>query len=87
MRLPESSYYYNVQSAAYKERMDHQAKATKVEVQAEKLVKDILSGARGPIWHGAFASLVRFASIWAFPLDYVNKMVNNERGLDQVKRR
>jgi 1-acylglycerone phosphate reductase len=86
MRLPETSYYYNVQDAAYKERMDHQGKAMKVEVLADKLVKDILGGARGPIWHGAFATLVRFIT-WAFPTWYVDKLVNTERGLEQVKRR
>jgi len=86
MRLPETSYYYNVQDAAYKERMDHQKQAMKVEVLADKLVKDILGGARGPIWRGALASLVRFIT-WALPTWYVNKLVNSERGLGQVKRR
>lgn len=62
MKLPETSYYYNVQDVAYKERIDHQGKAMKVEVLANKLVKDILGGARGPIWHGAFAQIVRFTT-------------------------
>lgn len=84
MKLPETSYYYNVQDAAYKERMDHQSKAMKVEVLADKLVKDILGGARGPIWHGAFAPTVRFAT-WMFPTWLVDKLVNSERGLDLVK--
>ncbi|KAK9371401.1 NAD(P)-binding protein [Lipomyces kononenkoae] len=86
MKLPETSYYYNVQDAAYKERMDHRAKAMKVEVLADKLVKDILGGAKGQIWHGAFAPLVRLAT-WAFPTWYVDKFVNTQRGLEQVKRR
>jgi 1-acylglycerone phosphate reductase len=86
MRLPETSHYYNVQDAAYKERMDHQGKAMKVEVLADKLVKDIVGGARGPIWHGAFASLVRFMN-WASLTWYVDKSVNAERGLGQVERR
>ena len=64
--------------------MDHQGKAMKVEVLAEKLVKDILGGARGLVWHGAFAPLVRFVT-WAFPTWYVDKLVNAERGLGQVK--
>ena len=85
MRLPETSYYYNVQAAAYKERMDHRAKAMKVEVLADKLIKDILGRSRGPIWHGAYAPLVRFVT-WAFPTWYVDKLVNTERGLEQVKR-
>ncbi|EXJ73923.1 uncharacterized protein A1O5_02217 [Cladophialophora psammophila CBS 110553] len=86
MKLPETSYYYNVQDAATKERMDHKGKAMKVEVLADKLVKEILGGAKGPVWHGAFAPLVRFAT-WAFPRWYLDKLVNAERGLDQVKRR
>jgi len=86
MRLPQTSHYCNVQDAAYKERMDHQGKAMKVQVLADKLVKDILGGARGTIWHGAFASLVRFAT-WAFPTWLVDRLVNAERGLEQVKRR
>lgn len=66
--------------------MDHQSKAMKVDVLADKLVKDILGGARGPIWHGAMASLVRFIT-WAFPTWLVDKLVNAERGLDHVQRR
>jgi 1-acylglycerone phosphate reductase len=85
MRLPETSHYYNVQDAAYKERMDHQGKSMKVQVLADKLVKDILGGARGTIWHGTFAPLVRFAT-WAFPTWLVDRLVNAERGLEQVKR-
>ncbi|TKA66548.1 hypothetical protein B0A55_08497 [Friedmanniomyces simplex] len=85
-RLPKTSYYYDAQDAANKERMDHQSKATKVEVLAEKLVEEVLGGAKGHIWHGAFASLVRFMT-WAFPTWYVDRLVNAERGLGQVKRR
>lgn len=86
MRLPKASYYYNVQDAAYKERMDHQGKAMKVEVLADRLVTDLLSGTKGPIWRGALASLVRFMT-WAFPTWYVDKLVNAERGLGLVERR
>jgi 1-acylglycerone phosphate reductase len=66
--------------------MDHQSKATKVEVLADKLVKDILGGAKGPIWHASFAQLVRIMT-WAFPTRYVDKLVNAERGLEYVTRR
>ena len=85
MRLPETSYYYGCQDAAYKERMDHRSKAMKVEVLAEKLIKDILGGTSGPIWHGAMASLTRFTTS-LFPTWYVDKSVNAERGLEHVKR-
>lgn len=85
MRLPETSYYDGVQDAAHRERMEHRGKAVKVQVLADKLVGDILGGARGPVWHGALASITRF-STWAFPTWYVDKLVNGERGLDMVKR-
>lgn len=84
MKLPKTSYYYNAQDTAYKERMDHQRQAMKVEVLAEKLVRDIVGGARGQIWHGAFAPLVRWAN-WLSLLWYVDKTVNAERGLGKVK--
>jgi 1-acylglycerone phosphate reductase len=86
MNLPETSYYYNVQDAAYKERMDHQKTAMNVEVLADKLVKDIIGGTSGVIWHGALASLVRFMT-WAFPTWYVDKLVNGERGVKLVQPR
>ncbi|KAF2490218.1 NAD(P)-binding protein [Lophium mytilinum] len=86
MKLPESSYYCGVEDEAYKERMDHQRKAMKVQVLAEKLVKDILGGTRGPIWQGALAGLVRFIT-WGLPAWLVDKLVNGERGLNLVKRR
>ncbi|KAH8646317.1 hypothetical protein BX600DRAFT_555991 [Xylariales sp. PMI_506] len=70
--------------AAYKERMDHQSKASDAGVLAEKLVKDVLSGNSEAIWHGAFAPLLRFIT-WAFPTWYVDKLVNADRGLDQVR--
>ncbi|KAK4548965.1 hypothetical protein LTR36_008738 [Oleoguttula mirabilis] len=86
MTLPETSHYYSVQDAAYKERMDHQRQAMQVGVLADKLVKDIVGGATGVIWHGAFAPTVWF-STWMLLTWVVDKMVNAERGLGLVKRR
>ncbi len=85
MDLPKTSYYHGVQDAAWKERMDHQRQATNVDVLAGKLVKDILGGARGVIWHGAFAPLVRWAS-WLNITWLVDRLINSARGLSQVKR-
>ncbi|KAE9374247.1 NAD(P)-binding protein [Stipitochalara longipes BDJ] len=42
--------YYEVQEHAYKQRMAHQGESMKVEPFAKELVKDILSGNRGP-WY------------------------------------
>lgn len=85
MNLLVTSHYYNVQETAYKERMDHLGKAMNVEVLADKLVKEILGGAKGAIWHGALASLVRIMT-WVLPTWYVDRLVNAERGLKLVKR-
>ncbi|KAF6240115.1 hypothetical protein HO173_001725 [Letharia columbiana] len=85
MDLPETSYYHGIQDAAWKERMDHQRQATNVDVLAEKLVKDILGGARGVIWHGAFAPSVRWAS-WLNVTWLLDRLINSARGLSQVKR-
>ena len=84
MDLPETSYYHGVQEAAWKERMDHQRQAMDVDVLAGKLVKDILGGARGVIWHGAFAPLVRWAS-WLNITWLVDRLINSARGLNQVR--
>ncbi|KAI9697564.1 MAG: hypothetical protein M1820_007763 [Bogoriella megaspora] len=85
MELPETSYYHGVQDAAWKERMDHQRQATNVDVLAGQLVEDIHSGVRGVIWHGAFSSLVRWAS-WLNITWLLDRMINSSRGLSQVKR-
>lgn len=85
MELPESSHYHGVQDAAWKERMDHQRQATNVDVLAKKLVKDIVNGASGVVWHGAFAPSVGWASslniTWL-----LDRLINSSRGLNQVKR-
>jgi 1-acylglycerone phosphate reductase len=86
MDLPKTSYYHGIEDPAWKERMDHQRQATNVNVLAEKLVKDILGGAKGQIWHGAFASLVRWAS-WLNVIWLVDRLINSSRGLSQVKRK
>lgn len=85
MNVPETSYYRPAQEKAYKERMDHQKQAMQVELLADKLVKDIVGGTRGIVWRGALAPTVRFL-IWAFPAWIVDRLVNSERGVDQVKR-
>ena len=85
MDLPETSYYHGVEDATWKERIDHQRQAMNVNVLARKLVQDILGGARGVIWHGAFASLVRWAS-WLNITWLVDNLINSARGLRQVKR-
>ena len=84
MDLPETSYYHGVQDAAWNERMDHQRQATNVDVLAEKLVRDIVGGASGIIWHGAFAPSVRWAC-WLNVTWLLDRMINSARGLSLVK--
>ncbi|USP82232.1 hypothetical protein yc1106_09506 [Curvularia clavata] len=85
MQLPETSYYRGVQDKAWQERMDHQRQATDVDVLAEKLVRDIVRGAKGVVWHGAFAPSVKWAG-WLNILWVLNIMINSARGLGQIKR-
>ena len=85
LNLPKDSYYLGVEETAWKERMDHQKQATKVDVIAEGLVKDMLGGARSPVWRGALASMVRYMT-WALPAWVVDNLVNGARGIKQVKR-
>jgi 1-acylglycerone phosphate reductase len=85
MELPETSYYRGVEEEAWKERMDHQRQAMDVDVLAGKLVKDILRGTSGAIWHGAFASLVWWAS-WFNVTWFVDRMINSARGLNKVRK-
>jgi len=85
MELPETSYYHGVQDAAWKERMDHQRQATNVDVLAGKLVRDIVRGTKGVVWHGSFAPLVKWAR-WLNVLWVVDRLINSARGLKQVKR-
>lgn len=84
MSLPETSYYHGIEEPAWKERMDHQRQATKVDVIAGKLVKEILGGSRGVIWHGAFAPSVKWAG-WLNLTWLLNRLINSARGLSQVK--
>lgn len=85
MVLPEASFYRGVEEAAWKERMDRRRQATDVDVLAGQLVRDLVGGARGVVWRGAFASLVKWAS-WLNITWVVDKMINSSRGLRLVKR-
>ncbi|SPQ21600.1 b155a884-83ad-4558-8b15-cbe33b9ca34f [Thermothielavioides terrestris] len=86
MKLPETSYYYDVQDTAYQERMAHQRASMRPDAFAEQIVKDILGGAKGQIWRGVYAGLVRVGS-QLFPQWYLDKSCNVGKGLEKVKRR
>jgi 1-acylglycerone phosphate reductase len=58
MSLTKTSYYYSIEDVAWSERMGHQRQATKVDMLAERLVREIVRGANKTVWYGAFASLV-----------------------------
>ena len=84
MELPETSCYHGVQGAAFKERMDHQREAMNVDVLAGKLVGDVVGGAKGVVWHGAYAPSVRWAS-WLNLGWLLDRLINSARGLSQVR--
>ncbi|KAH6855578.1 hypothetical protein B0I37DRAFT_58496 [Chaetomium sp. MPI-CAGE-AT-0009] len=85
MKLPKTSHYYDIQEMAQKERISHQSDSMNVDVFAEQVIRDILGGARGQVWRGSFAGLVRFASC-LFPQGRVDKGCNQGKGLELVKR-
>jgi 1-acylglycerone phosphate reductase len=86
MNLPRSSHYYDIQETAYTERTSHQGDSMSVHVFAEQVISDILGGAKGQVWRGSFAGLVRFASCF-FPQWRLDKGCNQGKGLELVKRR
>ncbi|KAH8912674.1 NAD(P)-binding protein [Coniochaeta sp. PMI_546] len=74
------------QSSIFKPAEKHIAKATipermSVDRFAEKVVGDILSGATGRVWRGAFASRV-WAIMTFCPQAALDKLVTNNQGLD-----
>ena len=83
--LPESLYYRGVEETAWKERMEHQKSASKVDVLAEQLVKDIVGGSSGIVWHGAYSAITRYGS-WALPTSFMDNTINKPRGVGLVKR-
>ena len=84
LELPESSYYRGVEETAWKERMDHQQSASKVDVLAEQLVKDIVGGSSGIVWHGAFSAITKFATA-RLPKSMLDGMIKKPRGVGLVK--
>jgi len=85
MNLSTTSYYSGIEEMAWQERMDHLKQASQVEVLAEKLVKEIVGGAKGQIWHGAFAFVVRVVTS-GLPTWLVDGLINGPRGIKLVKR-
>ena len=83
--LPESSHYRGVEETAWKERMDHQKSASEVNVLAEQLVKDIIGGSSGIVWHGAFSAITRYGT-WALPTSLLDSAINKPRGVGLIKR-
>lgn len=86
MELSDTSYYRGIESAAWKERMDHQRQATNVDKLAGSLVRAVVTGAKGVIWYGAYASSVSWAS-WLNISWLLDSLINSQRGLGQVKLR
>ena len=61
-KLPATSLYKSIEKEiAGRARGEDGTPRMERSVYAEKVVSDILGGAKGQIWRGAYASIVRFA--------------------------
>lgn len=83
--LPDTSYYYRIPDKLHPQRVQQQNDAIKVEPFAQQFVADLLDTNKATVWRGSAAALVRFAT-WAFPQWYLEKVCNDGRGLELVKR-
>lgn len=83
--LPDSSFYHSVSSLISQQgKGELQAENEKVEVTAENLVRDVLSGKNGHVWRGGVAGRAKF-SHWMLPERVFEWFIHLGRGLDQVK--
>lgn len=61
-KLPPNSMYKSIEKdIAGRARGEDGTPRMEPSVYAEKVVADIMGGARGQIWRGGYASIVRFA--------------------------
>jgi len=85
MKLSKTSHYRDIVETAFQERTSHQGKSMHVDVFAEQIIGDVLGGAKGEVWRGSFAGLVRFARCF-FPQWRLDKGCNIGKGIEHVKR-
>lgn len=84
-RLPADSYYANIENQiAARARGESGIKQMDSMTYAEKVVTDILAGATGETWRGAYASVIRLISSY-LPSRILDAMAISGTGLDVIK--
>lgn len=86
LQLPANSYYQNITSVInrHKKGLVH-VKKHDVDVAANNVVNDVLSGRGGFVWRGYASSLTWLLTTF-LPYAVTTKMINGESGLDKLKR-
>lgn len=86
LTLPEGSYYRGAQDIIKNQRKGLMKPGSQqVDVTAQNIVADVLGGSNGVIWRGGTATLSRYLT-WLLPTGLLERVVNKDRGLAQVKR-
>ncbi|KAL9043534.1 MAG: hypothetical protein Q9214_003285 [Letrouitia sp. 1 TL-2023] len=84
-KLPADSYYANIEDQiAARARGEDGVKRMDPTTYAEKVVTDILAGANGETWRGAYASIIRFMSSY-LPSPILDVMAVRGTGLEVMK--
>ncbi|KAI1141862.1 putative short-chain dehydrogenase/reductase [Hypoxylon sp. FL0543] len=84
--MPPDSYYKPVRQFIEDTRAGKkQPRQEPVDVTARHLVEDIISGAKGCIWHGATAGSCKWLSTW-LPLWLLDRLNNGTRGLTELRK-
>ncbi|KAF6228565.1 hypothetical protein HO173_011868 [Letharia columbiana] len=84
-KLPPNSMYKSIEKdIAGRARGEDGTPRMEPSVYAEKVVADIMGGARGQIWRGGYASIVRFA-LSKLPVLVTDWVFIQKTGLDVMK--
>ncbi|KAL9612349.1 MAG: hypothetical protein Q9167_003036 [Letrouitia subvulpina] len=84
-KLPAGSYYADIENRiAARARGESGIEQMDSMTYAEKVVADILAGANGQTWRGAYASVIRFITSY-LPSPILDAMIIRGTGLDVMK--
>lgn len=84
-KLPSTSYYAAVKELIYKQGTGQlQAENEPASKTAESLVRDVLRGADGHVWHGGVAGRAKYAS-WLMPERLFEWLLHSSRGVYEVR--
>ncbi|KAI1502207.1 hypothetical protein F5X99DRAFT_427585 [Biscogniauxia marginata] len=83
--LPASSFYASIKDLIFRQGTGQmQTENEKVEVTAENLVKDVLSGRDGHVWRGGVAGRAKYFH-WLLPERVFERALHVTRGVYEVK--